>query len=802
MNRRAWKRLAVGIALSASSLTTSVAFERAAVGAQEPEVLTATKRTEEWTGTAGVPDPAHDPNGPCDAALGCAETLVDVQIDPAWWEGQSGAMRVEVKPLDAALADFDVHLYEVDNDTRTLIASGTRKPSEVGDRAAVGRPSGQYVVRVVTVALLEPAGYRVTAEIGEGHEFASSVFGIIEWSPKEKKDVYCENLSAKTLYENYEQEQEDKKSDVEVFAAKVHSCTGFFQRPGKPPLFGRVMMPADATGPLPTLVLFHGWKGNSGHTIGVYTNGCLDADLCIPQLHHNNALWFASRGYAVITYSARGHGSSCGFDVDPPAPATGCERGWTHFADRRAEVQDAMDLLALAVDAGISDAARLGATGESYGGGQTWLLATTSPDEWVTRRGTKLQLGAAAPNIGWTSFQSSLAPNGRATDGPGAAAPNAATALESPYGVLKKGWVDELINSARDGEPIEQCAYLTPLCTRGQVRLNETDPAEFHSHATGWQSFWAAGEPYDQSPLADDYVSAFRGKSAYNGDTYLEALAAGRARPVPIFAVSGWTDTLFPPAETVQMYRRLEAARRDYPMWMVFNDTGHGASGRAVDHIILANERRSDFFDRHLLGYSVDLGPKVQSLRTVCTGPADTDALRVPTWEKLSDGRLTLTADDTKTVVHDPALETPALEAGGAFGVACAAHDHTPGSARWAWTVDKGAVLVGLPSVSVGYTLTGTDATVAAKVWDVDATGAKQLVTRGVYRLTSANDGSTGTLSFQLFGNHWHFRTGHRLVLELALSDAPFFQTNRLASAVSFSSPTVSLPTSTHPKAF
>lgn len=168
---------------------------------------------------------------------------------------------------------------------------------------------------------------------------------------------------------------------------------------------------------------------------------------------------------------------------------------------------------------------------------------------------------------------------------------------------------------------------------------------------------------------------------------------------------------------------------------------------------------------------------------------------------KLSDGRLTRTENGTKTVVHNPALVAPAAEAGAAYGVACAAHDYTPGSAQWTWTIDKDAVLVGLPTVSVGYALTGTDATVAAKVWDVDPTGAKQLVTRGIYRLTTAKDGPTGTLSFQLFGNHWHLRPGHRLVLELALSDAPFFQANRLPSTVAFSSPAITLPTSTHPKA-
>ena len=59
----------------------------------------------------------------------------------------------------------------------------------------------------------------------------------------------------------------------------------------------------------------------------------------------------APQGYAVLAYSARGQGFSCG--SPPSRTPPGCDRGWVHLADARYEVRDTQYLAGLLVDAGL-----------------------------------------------------------------------------------------------------------------------------------------------------------------------------------------------------------------------------------------------------------------------------------------------------------------------------------------------------------------------------------------------------------------------------------------------------------------
>src|SRR5258708_24480716 len=96
----------------------------------------------------------------------------------------------------------------------------------------------------------------------------------------------------------------------------------------------------------PLMVMMHGW-GNSKADFES-SAFCLtsSADHC----YYNN-LSFASRGYAVLNYTARGFHGSCGPDI-PNASSSACARGWTHLADMRYEVHDTQDLSGLLVDSG------------------------------------------------------------------------------------------------------------------------------------------------------------------------------------------------------------------------------------------------------------------------------------------------------------------------------------------------------------------------------------------------------------------------------------------------------------------
>ena len=73
--------------------------------------------------------------------------------------------------------------------------------------------------------------------------------------------------------------------------------------------------------------------------------------------HYNN-VYFAQHGYAVLNYTARGWGDSCGSAASRLADPTGCAKGWIHLADQRYEAHDTQYLLGLLADEGVDQAGR------------------------------------------------------------------------------------------------------------------------------------------------------------------------------------------------------------------------------------------------------------------------------------------------------------------------------------------------------------------------------------------------------------------------------------------------------------
>src|SRR3954470_9206083 len=185
-------------------------------------------------------------------------------------------------------------------------------------------------------------------------------------------------------------------------------------------------LPAGQRAPYPTILMMHGW-GNNKHEWESATKDGNGGD----KYHWNN-VWFASRGMATLTYTARGFGESCGID-DKDA---NCVKTGVHLADRRWETKDSQTLLGDLVDAGVADPNRLAASGGSYGGGQSWLLATSLP--WTSANGTTLQLAGAVPKYPWTDLAYSLAPNGRENDDPYVAADD--TDHTTPFGIEKASY--------------------------------------------------------------------------------------------------------------------------------------------------------------------------------------------------------------------------------------------------------------------------------------------------------------------------------------------------------------------------
>src|SRR5258706_7512478 len=201
-------------------------------------------------------------------------------------------------------------------------------------------------------------------------------------------------------------------------------CTGLVPSFDGPPLDADLTLPAGANEPLPLIVMLHGW-GNSktdfeaSSLAGNGTN----------TWHWNNA-WFAARGFAVLNYTARGFHRSCGKD-----PATGysyaadpaCQgpASWTHLADRRWEIHDTQYLTGLLVDAGAADPSRVVVTGDSYGGGQYWMLALSQDQvmlpggklvPWRSPHRVPIRLAAALAPVARGELSSALNGNRPASD--------------------------------------------------------------------------------------------------------------------------------------------------------------------------------------------------------------------------------------------------------------------------------------------------------------------------------------------------------------------------------------------------
>jgi hypothetical protein len=542
--------------------------------------------------------------------------------------------------------------------------------------------------------------------------------------------------------------------------------------------------PEDATDALPTVGLFHGWLlGGRMEFVTSY----LDARDRGHFAYHWNIPWFATRGFVSVAYTTRGVAASCGLaDRDPR-----CVNGYLHLAQRQFEVRDAQHIFGTLVDAGIADSDSLVATGGSLGGGISWLLATSFP--WDTPApGTRtIRLASAVPQVGWTDLLAALVPNGRATDDP--VQPD----LSKPFGVPKLSTAGGLLAIGRvdPGIPIQ-------FVLDQAARFNEWNSAELHSFLSGQLAIANAGEPYDVNPATSMLVDAYRDKSAYYANDWLEALAAGDVEPVPILAVSGWMDSLFPAVETLQMYRRLLAAKADYPIELAFGGFAHkGNEGRHADWAAI-NDAGNAFIDA-VIGRSVGPArPVVTSFVAQCS-PGAPGPYVADSWDALAPVRLvfqsseeqetTSAAVDAEDVRRDPILGPIAGD-----DPICKIEPRARASdATWDWDVpSEGFTMAGLARVTVEYSLQGIDATVIAKLYDVGPGDTRTLADRGVYRLaTAGGDAAEGTLEFKLFGTSWNFQAGHTLQLELSQTDGVFLRPDDLASRITWHDLALTLPT-------
>jgi len=528
-----------------------------------------------------------------------------------------------------------------------------------------------------------------------------------------------------------------------------------------------VSVPIGVTAPRQTIVMLHGWSGDK-------TDWEADTKAGDGKgTWHWNNVWFVSKGWVVVNYTARGFEESCGTQ-DQDANCT--PDGYTHLADRRFETRDSQTLFGKLVDAGITNPKRIAATGGSYGGGQTWLLATSTP--WKSPKGVHLQLTAGVAKYPWTDLFDSLIPNGRATPEEDQSASHL-----SPFGVPKM-------------------SYISGLYAAGRASANgryDTNPVDFGTNLDQQYQRIQQGEPYDTGtdPRLQAAVDSFKYRSPYDATSYFNRLKAGTIRPVPVLSIQGWTDPLFPAVQTLQMFQKLKAADPRYPVQMIFGDIGHSNAQNPAWQWVPINRLANGFLDRHVLG-SRTRGrfPQAFSFQTECAGteqPGPTSGR----WSKLSTDTLQLQSSEagaTSSADQNPddGSATDPIVNSGCLSEGSGTSD--PQGAYWTFAAN-GQHLLGLPTLDAAYTLTGQDAVVGIKLWDQAPDGSKTLVTRGEYRLsTAAGDAAAGTLTTYLYGNDWVFPEGHQIVLQITQNDSPYLRPDNEPSSIAWSGVTLDLP--------
>jgi acetyl esterase/lipase len=570
-------------------------------------------------------------------------------------------------------------------------------------------------------------------------------------------------------------------------------CSGKIPSWDGVPLDADLTMPPGPVTPRPLIVMLHGYANDKTEWEST------SAGSANPDKDHYNTFWFASRGYAVLTYTARGFHGSCG---QGPLQDPRCARGWMHLADRRFEVRDTQYLAGLLADVGVADPRRIAVTGGSYGGGQSLLLAmqgdlvATVPDPanpatydqatlttWKSPlRRLPMHLAAAVPKYPWSDLVDSLLPNGRASDG--VLLPDGDRLR--PVGVEKQSYVSFFYFSGNT-----PTGYYCP-----QPCL---DPS---ANITGWFARVNAGEPYD--PAVDPLVaSAIEQLKTWKSAYYQDALIARTRDLVPVFDIQGWTDQLFPEVEGVSLVNKLRA--HGWPVKVAVADVGHPIAQNTSAVWSVLNEQANTFLDHYLKGTAapaLDASAQV----TTCDGTTGTAYVQ-PDWGSLATSRVPFVS--TTVQATDSATDQPAGPLADPIAVAATHQGHgacivlpassTAPNGHWDFLVTQPFTLLGQPAVHLDATVGAIDAEIDPLLWDVAPDGLATLVTRGAYRFNGVP--GVASIDAPLQGNGWDFKAGHTIRLELTQNDTPYLRLDNLASAIVYTSVGLTLPTPTVPAA-
>jgi hypothetical protein len=523
-----------------------------------------------------------------------------------------------------------------------------------------------------------------------------------------------------------------------------------------------VLPPGSRNKHYPLVVELHGWAGAKlglDDDAGGFNEqrGGQYAFLPTPRA-------LARAGVAVLTYSSRGFGDSCGTPASRADAA--CAQGWTHLADVRYEAHDTQYLAGLLADSGLVDPQRIGVIGSSYGGLQALELSTLG-DHTVMPSGTvapwrspkkrlPMHLASVTALDTASSLVDALVPNGRWRDD---SAGRSASEVD-PVGVPKLSWNTGLYGAG------QAAGYIAPP---------GIDPS---GDLTTSFLRLAVGDP-SADPVALDALNEMAQWHEAAG------IDARDASPPPTLLVYGWTDSLFPVDQALRWVYREHGAHPSAVIGQMYTDIGHPPAPNKPEDRKRVVERVTAWHEHYLLGHtSVPVVHGVEAWLHNCSSETGSSVtMHAPSWSALHPRSVRLHGAGG-TVVGDAGdlVSGRATDPVAGDGI-CTAQQQPPaaGTVVDSWPLKKAITLLGAPTVKTTLQVTDAEAQAPyvtgpavgtqldARLWDVAPDGSALLLTRSLYRPRIS-----GPQTFQLHPIGYRVAAGHRLALELRGSDAPY----------------------------